>query len=310
MKWASLLSLLCLFACHSDAKPEREPAKPSIEERYRAAIERLFSHFYADGYIFSRAADGSRQHVGEAILWSGVAMTALPCDKAQVISTDLVNLLNETNGEIRRYEPLTPEYNGRELNFDGETGLIAGFSSFVTRCPELAQPVKEAWVLHQAAIERNGGELYPGTGIKIIEPFLWTTKALSAAAGMPVELDQRDREHLEDWSAGWALSLHVKHSACYRAHLAFLHLQASEALGHPISKSGRDNWCAATRGMDIPTIDFWCGRSEISAYIDSFQQDQWEYRFQRCGSWELPDGAPFETPGLDLIVAIKAGFDL
>jgi hypothetical protein len=40
--------------------------------------------------------------------------------------------------------------------------------------------------------------------------------------------------------------------------------------------------CDVTRGMDIPTLDDWCGRGDLARWIAGYQYNHWEYRAQRC----------------------------
>ncbi len=67
---------------------------------------------------------------------------------------------------------------------------------------------------------------------------------------------------------------------------------------------------APRRGVDIPLIDHKCGRGDLKGWIDAFKFNEWEYRHQRSGKWEQPDGDGDETPGLDLITAIRAAYDI
>jgi len=78
-----------------------------------------------------------------------------------------------------------------------------------------------------------------------------------------------------------------------------------------ISDGGRASFCGAAKAADMPTVDHWCSHKDIGEYIDSFEYNQWEYRHQRSGAWETPDGKEgLETPGLDLLVALVAKYNL
>ena len=309
-RWIATACLaFCLFACSSQAKPDREPAQAPLEQLYADAVTRLFEHFYDHGYIVSRSADGAAQHVGEGLLWSGVALGNLPCDRAKQVMADLSTVMTTRNGEIRRYEPLPQEYAGRELNFDGETGLVYGFARFLQRCPNDTGGLSDAWRLHWEAIRRNDGQLYPGTGERMPGLFAFTTNALSVRLGLIPAVDVREQDTMEQAAASWATAVKLQRAACYRVNLAFMHIQAAEALGYPLSDLGRSMWCSATKGMGIATVDFYCGQSEILTWINAFEFNRFEYAHQRCSAWEMADGNGLETPGLDLITAMSAGFD-
>ncbi len=92
--------------------------------------------------------------------------------------------------------------------------------------------------------------------------------------------------------------------------LGFLTLETLEDLGDDISNSGRNDFCAATRGVQIATVDEWCGRGGLKDWISNFQFDRYEYAFQRSGSWESPDGNGDKTPALDLLVAMRQVYNL
>jgi len=318
---ASFLWLIVLFGC-SRARKEPAPESPTAraEAVFAESSRRLLENHVQNGYVVSRKADGSPDHEGEGILWAGVAAAALDCDDAKVIVDQLAGFITERNGEIRRIEPLPAEYAGRELNFDGETGLIFGLASYAVHCPAARALVAAAWQTHQQSIAEHGGELYPGTGEKMAPGFGFTSAALTAyltggsSPGGQGELEAAASAWVSAVSTSWSAykaGLVSAPAACYPANLAFLHLRTAEALGYRISDGARQSFCGAAAAMAIPLIDDWCGGGDLAGWIDGYVPNEWEYRFQRCAPpWEEPDGEGDETPQVDLLIAIRQKYDL
>ncbi len=102
----------------------------------------------------------------------------------------------------------------------------------------------------------------------------------------------------------WAAAVNASHAAAFRINLGLLIIETLEDAGYAIPGLYRDGFCQATRGVDIPTVDHWCGRGGLPEFVRDFKYNEWEYRHQRSGSWESPDGGGIETPALDFLVGV------
>jgi hypothetical protein len=158
---------------------------------------------------------------------------------------------------------------------------------------------------------RPDGQLNPKSDAKLPKEFTYVRDLLASrlgAAGRPS--DDRLRA-LEVQIAGWATAVKTSRSACFRINLGYQALKTIHELGGPISAPGKDAFCDATAGTDLPTVDHYCGRQDLGAYVNAFHWDEWEFRHQRCPGWESADGKPgLATPGLDLAEALKEKYAL
>lgn len=286
---------------------ESEPHTQTAAERYSQAEERLFKHFITDkGFIVSRWDDGSTEHEGEAVLWSGVAMAVLPCGDANPIEDGMIAMINRNGGALVRFEPLGEYENGREITIDGAIGLYHGIAYRLAHCDSGAKWL-DAWGLHLKYLEDHGGKLNAKAKNDVILPAEFTT--LRDAISHRLEMrgaPHKDRiKVLELQAAGWAAGVVKAQAAAYRLNLSFLTFQGLEFLGYSID--GKE-FCAASKAAKIPDIDFWCGHSDLHAFIKNFRYNEWEYRFQR-GDWEEADGRNgLKTPALDYLKALTMQF--
>ncbi len=306
MLWILFVALLVSACGKAKPEPHQENATAEVQGAFDAAAARLLRQHLKNGaYVYTLKPDGSLEHAGEAINEAAVAMASLKCADAEGIADAMADRIAAGQGAIARAEPLPETYKGREFNFDGETHLEYAFAAFAVRCPDQAGRLPEAWRAHAAMMADHGGEVYPGTGAKMQVGFAFLGKALSHRFGQGDEPPHGELLELEDAAAAWAGQLQIGHKPCWPVNLGFKHLRALEALGYDVGR-GRDLLCAATRGMDIPTLDEWCGRGDLARWIAGYQYNRFEYRFQRCGEpWEQPDGHGDQTPAADLLEAIR-----
>jgi len=270
---------------------------------YQGAVDRLVGEFLEDSQVVSRKVDGSAEHVGDSLIWTGVAIAVLPCDKAEPIATRLAQRIVDQGGELRRFEPLPQEYvGGREISFDGETGVYFGLARFVRRCNG-ATRIKPAFALRQSYVDRFEGRLHENSSAFVPDEFTFTRDAISHSLGLR-GAPSRDRLLiLEQQIAGWLTSVKLAKSACFRANLAWLHIRAIEELGYSISDQGRWAICESQRGLGLAHWSAWCGDAEaLDAFVAGFQWNEYEFAHQRCPAWEAPDGKEgLKTPGLDYL---------
>ncbi len=303
-----LVASLCL-SCGAAPAPEAELAEPSVEQTYIDASNRLLGGFVEGGWVVSRRPDGTPEHTGEGLIWTGMAMGALPCGLGTTLEFTLSEMVKAHAGALVRYEPLGEYANGREVTLDGALGLYLGVAQRAVRCG--ASPLWGPIIRdHLDFVSSHGGSLHPNVDAKLLAHFDYVLDLLASRLGVGPSPDVADGRELEHEVATWAAVVNATHAACYRVNLGFTALQTMETLGQEVSRQGRWEFCAATRGMDIPTVDHWCGRKGLRDWIASYQFNQWENRHQRCGAWETPDADGDTTPGLDLLVAYRQAYSL
>lgn len=308
----SRLLLLALFvsACgHAPARPDKVYPPESVKQLWREASDRLLDRFTEDGWVVSRDANGEPEKVGDSLLWTGLAMGVMECDDATLFEDALGATIERNQGVLMRIDPLPESYKNNPISFDGETGVIFGFALRAKRCPERRERLRALWVEHMDAINRMGGKLHPNSNAKIVLQFKAAQKAVNHELGVGSKPSKVEQAAMVQEAAAWAAAVNAKHAACYRVNLAYLYISAMETLGYKSSRLGRDAFCSATKGMRLATVDHWCGRGGLKSYIDNFKYNEWEFKHQRCESWEKRDGREgLETPGLDLLMAIDEAY--
>jgi len=302
MKNAATILLLLLplvFGC-AKAKDEPKPQDPSQEvaAEFGAYQTRLVS-MLDNGWVVSRDSDGSVAHAGDSLIWSGVALGTLDCDAGQPIEDALLAMLQETGGKMYRHPTLKDE-----VSLDGAIGLYFGIARRVSRCPSSL----EKWSVAVGLNAAFGDDPMNANGEKLPKDWDVLRDLLMVKLAQAPAPDQSRAGSLQTEVAVWAAGVNAKHASCYRVNLGWLTLQTLEELGADTSR-GRNEFCVAVRGMDIPLVRSYCGdTAAIPDYVASFKPDEWEFRHQRCTGWETPDGAPYKTPALDLLLAIREGY--
>ena len=309
LHYFTILYTILLFGC-SKAKDKFPDEIPQDFYRidYRATSQRLIEeHTYGGFGVVSRGPNGEPKHQGEALIWGGTALWALPCDMAQNISLEMARMVHRGEGAIVRVDPLGEYEGGREVSFDGFTGLILGISRRITDCGEL-----DLWIdpfTKLLAYQKSyDNKMHPNVPQKIFGEFVYIRDLIGSYLNI-IQKPSDDRLiDLEKMIGGWAFAVRTAHvtgkgsDACFRVNLGLSTFLAAETLGKSISQKGRDQFCESTKDMSIPSVDHWCGRENIKSYIDSYVEDQYEYRLQRCG-YESQDGKDNKSPRLDKIVA-------
>lgn len=322
--------LLCLLAAYGcgKAKDEPEPASPSeaVIAQFQDASARLRNGFLDHGtWVCSRTSQEPSnnlprtcEHAGEAILWSGEAMAALSCADGQSIEDGLIDMVTRNGGALVRVEPLGEYAGGREITLDGAIGFYRGVAHRALKCPGSLEKWQRPIALHLSYLAANDSRLNAASearledevfGIKV--DFSYPLDLLAFKLGLKGDPGDARWRTLEREVAAWAAVVNLKHAAAYRVNLGFVSMETVEEMGENVSQSGRNDFCAATRGVDIPTVDQWCGRGDLEGWVSAFKFDEWEYRHQRSGSWEAePDGNGLKTPGLDLLVALRQAYTI
>lgn len=308
---ASLLCLAlvlsgCLGCDKPGPKPEPEPPTDPIKARYEISSSAVLAHLDEHGFLVSRwLADDRPEHIGDSLIWTGMALGVLPCDKVEPVILGLGRMVEQLEGGLYRH-PTLPD----KISLDGALGFYWGVARHLQRCPASQSALEYIVRAHQLFSEPRG-RLNPDADLKLLPGFTYVRDLVVARVTGGAAPDGRRLSGLETQVAAWALAVQTSRSSCFRVHLGLLSLQAVEAAGGSISAQGRAGFCGATVGMDLPTVDHWCGRGDLPAWIASFKPNEWEYRHQRCGAWETPDGKPgLSTPGLDELVALTQVYTL
>lgn len=300
-----LLIFLVLIGCtHQKPDPSEPGENFDPKPLYDYYVDRL-DDFQEDGWIVSRKEDGSPEHQGDSLLWTGLAIGSLPCDEASDYAERMQDMIKENGGALVRFQPLGEYENGREISFDGATGLYYGILSHLLACNSVGD-WDLVWPIHTDYLSRNYGYLHPNVRVAVEPEFTVLPDMISHLLGRRGRPDSDRIRALEAEATAWVYAVKVAKEPCFRIHLSWLYMKALEKTKE-LSARGKHLWCVASEGTDIPLVDHWCGRYPISDW--KFTENEWEYRHQRCGGWETPDGDGIKTPGLDLIISYKEVLD-
>ena len=273
-----LALVLCLFAC-TPSKPV-EPEEPSIavSQLYEDAGQRLTS-FYDRGWVVSRWTDGTLEHQGDSLIWTAMALGAAPCAGGQVEALAIRRMLSALGGGIWRHPDLSED----------------------------ASLEERAIAMRNCVLKLN-----PDSKASLTPSFDYLPRVLLWESGGDVhEPDAHLLHEIQVMALGWATAVKASHAAAFRVHLAMLALDTAEMVGRKLDPTLRAGFCEAAKGMDMPTVDNFCGRDGLRSWIGAFEFNAWEYRHQRAAAWETPDGKDgLETPGVDLLVALSTAYSL
>lgn len=288
-RWTTIFVALTLAACH--AKPKPAPVVPPPEARisYDEARKRL-SGFLDRGFVVSHGG-GSDIHQGDALIFTGLALYSLDCATGALSLTGpLQNMIGELNGGLYRHPDIKDQ-----ISMDGALGLYLGIAKRVTVCGD-GEQWRHFIQIHKAFVDLNGGRLNPTADTKMPLDFGYLLDKLAGDGPSATQQAQLEAEIVY-----WAEAVAHAHAACYRVHLGLTAFQIIEQLGGTVSQAARDNYCAVTKDLQLPTVDHWCGRGGLKEYLDAFRYDTWQYRHQRCPAWEGPDGAGDSHPAVDYL---------
>jgi len=311
-----LLILLLLTSC-SKAKDEFETDPPDAESvaDYHAVSKRIADDFTIGGYgVITLKPDGQPEHQGEALLWGGTFLWSASCDAGRSVSEAMAAMILANDGQLIRVDPLGEYRNGREITLDGAVGLLLGVSRRVSDCDESEtwrEPIEKMIEFQNSHSDR----LHRNVSSRLVGEFKYIRELIAYRVGLRDEPSEERLRDLEKIIGGWSFAVQLAHTtgqgsdACYRNNLGLSMLSAAETLGKGISSAGRDQFCQNTKGNDIPTLDHWCGRKNISDYLSTYDPTQYEFRFQRCGEpWESADGDGNTSHQLDKLVAYVFAF--
>ena len=302
MKPAALALVFLLTTCcakGSGGPSLRDEGDPSEFADTRSALAtRLEADFLAGGYVVARAADGSAADAGDALLWSSLALAALPCDAGAETLAAIASSAAHRGGALVRIEPLPPGYAGNETSRDMELGAAFGLAARAKKCPADYPALSHLWSSHHAYLAAHGGELYPGTGLYPLAVYLeeLTDEYFGAGPGG----DEAGRLVAETAITGALADAHAGH--CYLANLSYLATALMSLHGVPVDKVVKDAACKLSAGLHTALWEAYCGRVDLRDFLRSFVRDEWIFKPQRCGT-DTPDGLAvgLTTPGVDYL---------
>lgn len=276
----AIFGLGLILGC-SQNSPNKSPPSQTQFDRYVEVSMRL-PNFLDNGWVVSR---GSQDNHGDSLIFTGLAMYGLSCSDGEAEASALEKML--LSGSYYRYPGDTDA-----VSLDQRLGLYRGITARFKRCNETAR-----WAQALSSVQPGG----------LPPEFSYLEDKLRAALGLAGNPASDKQAALEAEIASWAAGVNATHAACYRINLGLITLQTIEELDGHISTLGRNAFCAATKGTNLPTVEAWCGRTSMAAYLNGFQYNVWVYRHQRCPAWEAPDGNGEAQSGVDYLVAYMDG---
>lgn len=310
--FTTLYIALQLAGCaHDKADPKQDPAEapPEVLAAFQETADRLLTDtFTPGGWVLSRRGDAEEHH-GDSLIWTGMALGVLPCDKAPKVETALLAMLEAADGGLYRH-PTKPD----DVSQDGALGFYWGVAHYLTRCPDRLDAWREPLARHAALgdfqLNRNStAQIYPEYDL--------ARDSLFYFAGVGPQPDSGRLDTLGKEVAGSAFLVKLANrtgqdaDGCFRVHIGLLALETVAVLGQELGGETRGRLCEEATGIGLETMDAYCGKwGPLMAYLDAFQYDQWEMAFQRC-DWESPDGGGnLKTPAIDRLVGLRARFRL
>lgn len=297
-----LLAALALAACSNvEARPEpRDPADP-IPALYVEAADRAVEMLDEHGMVVCYE-NGEAACKGDSLIFSGLAMFALDCTRANVIDDALRAMLGELGGGLWRHPDRS-----KEASLDGALGLYRGVQARIQRCYGARSSWAASWRLHLAFLAATRSLNPSGDGEMPLD-FDAVPDAIGAELGLNGRVSQDRINSLAFEVAVWADAVVSQQASAYRIHLGLIALQTLEALGYEVGTIYRNRICHVTRGADLATVDHWCGRG--TSFVETFAYDAWEFRLQRA-AWEgSPDGNGRKTAAIDLLVYMRDVYSL
>lgn len=290
-----LLASLLTLGCGKPNDPEKGEPNPWLELRYEELVDRLVqNHLSPSKFVISKE-NGETRHEGDALIWTGITLGALPCEQADLISVGLRTAVKDNGGYLRRFEPLPDRYlGGREISLDGAIGVMFGVALTMKNCPSLDLSWFDDWWM-----QTRDGELYPGTGVEWPPAVDWGWELLAHRRGLRGKPAPEVRRAMEIAMTGWVKAVKESQAAAFRAHLATLIMMTSDVLGETPRKN---EFCSAADGIDLGLTEWWCGRKNPDELLLAWEMNVWEYQWQRAPKWEMPDGKGFETPAVDYLI--------
>ena len=272
----ALFALACVLTACGPRHPSGTASSPE-EQKYDEVVDRL-PQFEDNGWVVSR---GQNTNEGDSMLFSGLALYSLPCDKGEPIAAAFEAQLK--TGHMVRYPGNTDA-----VSFDGWVGFYRGVAKRMARCGEVPRwaPLLKSAQLDTLPVQ-----------------FDYLRKKVLAFAGDGSAPLGIDKDAMITEAAAFARAPIQAKQGCFRVNLALSSLQTIEMLGDSVGGAGRVLFCDAVKGGGIETAEHFCGRSDLMNYLDTFQYDVYIFKHQRCPAWEGPDANGDHEPAVDYLVA-------
>jgi hypothetical protein len=246
-----LLLFLLISGCGLFQRDEsdKEESTPDVRTDYQFVKDRLNEKFLSNGFVVSRQ-DGNPEHQGEAILWTGVAVSSMSCDDGQALADRLMQILIDHNGGLVRYEPLGEYENGREITFDGAIGFYHAVAYRVSNCSD---DWRDAWQIHLDYLDANDGKLNANAREfnKLTGEFPLIRDAISHRLGLRARPHKDRVALLETQITAWAAGVVAKKAPAYPLNLSLLTLQGLEYLGYQVHGV---SFCSVSKPAKIPDL--------------------------------------------------------
>lgn len=258
---------------------------------------RLLSGFVSQGFIVSM--DGPTViETGDAAIFTGESLLFLSCAEGQPVQDALIAAIHAAGGMIPRFAVPDPA-SDRPTSRDMVLGVMLGFLYRADACPDQRPAIEASWAEHHGYVKAMGGDLGPGTGNDLGSlHWLWDRASIALHATD----NATDKGIFELGMTSTARSIHDLKSACYPMHLGDIQILAAAHMGDAVSDSAHQLFCGESDGMDLPLTDWLCGRRAASDWLAAFKQDEYQFRHQRCGGWEGPDGKGHQHPDVDFLL--------
>ncbi len=290
------LVMLAFSSCKR--APEVEPIPYASEFSHYES--RLMDFFLSErDFVVSRTEDDGMDDQGDSLLFSGIALGVVSCDKVPRLLSALKSSQETFRGFLVRFNPLPPEYiTGKNyVSRDGAIGALFGLVRAAKRCPEqnaLIQTVMDDW---RAAV--GSSYLLHPKSVAVLTPsfrFFW-----DAAHGH--EMSNGEYGFFMATNLFTAEAIRSNRSACYPVNLQLLEFLTLEVMGRRLELADKRKWCETTDGMGNLLADWYCGRGTeaIESWLANPEQSSHVYAHQRCG-WESPDIGSKKSPRVDFLL--------
>jgi hypothetical protein len=270
---------LCLACAKKPKTHDPETSSSQAEATYASLVGRL-PGYSEGGFLISRGRDDRH---GDSLIFTGLAVYGLSCAEGEPYAKALEAML--LSGSYYRFPG-----DQDAVTMDQVLGLYRGVAKRVKKCGEASR-----WKAAFAA----------APDFDLPAGFNFVKDKLLSELGLAIAPPDAKQALLESSVALWADSVRRSRAACYRIHLGLISLQTIHLLGSRLSDLGHGSFCQATVGTSLPTSDHFCSRSHLRDFLSSFRLNEWQYRHQRCATWESPDGGGIEHPGVDYLVAYR-----
>lgn len=293
-----LICALMLVSCGKKAH-DVEPSEALGDVQFYE--ERAIS-FLEQGFVVAKGQDGSLRDQGDSLLFTGLLLGSLSCEKLEVILSSFERMQNRFGGFLVRIDPLPNEYaeGGNFISRDGATGALYGLVRAAKRCP--AQQWRIASILNRWEDAVGSSLLLHPKSTAVITPSFRVFWRLAHGHSI------NDLEYQLAMASSLATTKIIKDnkSACYPMHLQTIQNLLFELRGRPLLAGDKKLWCELTDGMDLLLTDWYCERRkpEIDAWLKDPSRSPSVYMHQRC-SWESPDGEGINSPRVDFLVLYR-----